>query len=38
MARLLLEAAVSIPHESLAHQIADAVVARLDRRQAAGSR
>jgi hypothetical protein len=38
MARLLLESAVSNPHESLADEIADAVVARLDRRRAAGSR
>jgi hypothetical protein len=35
MARLLLEAAVAKPQESLAEQIAKAVVARLGRRRAA---
>ena len=38
MARLLLEAAVAKPQESLADQIAEAVVARIGRRRAAGGR
>ena len=38
MARMLLEAAVAAPKESLAEKIADAVVTRLDRRRAVGKR
>ena len=38
MARLLLESAVTKPQESLANQVAKAVVSKLSRRRIAGSR
>jgi len=37
MARLLLEAAVGKPQKALAEEIADAVVAKLDRRRVASA-